>query len=258
MTRSYVIRSDTHPFIGRIFDLSIASLWFEKAEEVKRFPDILFALMVNERLSLLVDRVESLNHAGDLLWPRRHKEVTTALPLSRYQWLQFIVDVFLMRIVSVTDCCLVLANEALELGKKPQECRLAQLESAGAARDVVDPLRRLVDAQADLRAERNLRVHEGVGMSLGRDDVMLRHLSMFEHLTGTSVATDVDGSQVHVAELYSEARDEIRGRFRRECIELSRRLNAFYSALHPHFEARFQEKYRSHPHDHPIYGSGRA
>jgi hypothetical protein len=78
---------------------------------------------VNEALTRLVTRVESLNLAGNMLWPELPRDFR-AFPVSRHEWLTVTTDVFLMRYISVVDCALLLVNEIFEFGLDHQACTL--------------------------------------------------------------------------------------------------------------------------------------
>ncbi|MBZ9763673.1 hypothetical protein LB553_22730 [Mesorhizobium sp. CA8] len=66
----HILKSDDHPFIGRVYDLSTVGMNFDNWDEVNKHPDCKYALEANEVLHTLVSRVESLNLAGSLLWPK--------------------------------------------------------------------------------------------------------------------------------------------------------------------------------------------
>src|SRR4051794_10804333 len=108
--KRYIIPSDNSSFVGRIYDLSIVGLNFDSYQEVSKYPDAKYALDVNDRTSLLTRRVESLNHIGDLLWPSKPLPLNL-LPVSSYEYCNLIQDTFLMRIISVLDCCCLLLVE---------------------------------------------------------------------------------------------------------------------------------------------------
>lgn len=113
--RRYVISSDNHKFVGRVYDLGIVGLSFDDYEDVEKYPDAKYTLRVNKRTSL---RVESLNHVGDLLWPKTPVRIEKH-PMSAYDFCNVIRDAFLMRTISILDCCCLLAVEVLELNIPP-------------------------------------------------------------------------------------------------------------------------------------------
>jgi hypothetical protein len=228
-------------------------MWFDTYEELSKFPDIRYAFHINHRTTLLVTRVESLNRVGNMLWPSRQDQFLK-LPMSQYDWLNVIMDIFLMRLISVADCCLLLSNEVLELGLKPRQCKLPNLEKAGAPKSVVMSLRTILDVQGDLRDERNLRVHEGDGYAFTADDAIFRSLAQMKYMCDTKYASGPDGERIYLEDLYRHARSELRKKFNSGCRQLLKALPKFYSELYAEFEPRFSAKYRSHEQNHPIYG----
>lgn len=108
--KRFIISSDEHKFVGRMYELSIVGLSFDSYDQAAKYPDAKYVLDVNERTSLLTRRVESLNHVGGLLWPRPPIRIE-ALPISAYDFCNLIQDAFLMRTISILDCCCLLAVE---------------------------------------------------------------------------------------------------------------------------------------------------
>ncbi len=84
----HIVASDSHGFVGRIFDLSIVVYHFDNYEELACHPDCKYVFHVNDTLSGLIRRVESLNLVGDMLWPDRLPEDFKDFPVSRYEWLE--------------------------------------------------------------------------------------------------------------------------------------------------------------------------
>lgn len=110
----YIVRSDDSEFVGRIFDFSIVSLNFDSNAEISNYSDAKYALNVNDRTTLLTLRVDSLNHIGDLLWPKAEIDIHS-LPTTSFEYCNIIQDVFLMRLISVLDCCCMLTVAVFEL-----------------------------------------------------------------------------------------------------------------------------------------------
>jgi hypothetical protein len=106
----HVLPSDTHSFVGRIYDLSIVALRFNSYDEISQYPDCKYAVDVNCDLSRLVQRVESLNMAGELIWMDPMPHTFKGFPVSRYDWLTIAADVFLLRYISVVDCAIIVTN----------------------------------------------------------------------------------------------------------------------------------------------------
>ena len=102
--KRFILPSDDHPFVGRIYDLSILAYHFDDYAELARHADCKYAFDVYIELSTLTRRVESLNLVGNMLWPPVSSEIKE-FPVSRYDWLAIATDVFLMRYISVVDRC---------------------------------------------------------------------------------------------------------------------------------------------------------
>ncbi len=67
--KQYVLPSDNHAFVGRIYDLSIVAMHFDSYEDLSKHADCKYAYEVNHALSMLTRRIESLNMVGGMLWP---------------------------------------------------------------------------------------------------------------------------------------------------------------------------------------------
>lgn len=158
--RRYIVSSDNHKLIGRIYDLSVVGMYFDDYKEAARYPDAKYVLDVNERTTLLTRRVKSLNHVGDLLWPKAPTRVKE-LPMSAYEFCNFIHDAFLMRTISILDCCCLLAVEVLELNIPPRQASIDRIRTASGNHPCCQKLQAISDVQLDLRAERNVRFHRG-------------------------------------------------------------------------------------------------
>jgi hypothetical protein len=61
--KQFILRSDCHSFIGRVYDLSIVIYNFESYDDLARHADCKYVFDVNIELSTLTRRVESLNLA---------------------------------------------------------------------------------------------------------------------------------------------------------------------------------------------------
>ena len=101
-----MVASDGHPFVGRVFDLSIVELNFETYDEIASYPDCRYVFHCNMAISSLVRRVESLNMVGDLIWIDPSEWADGNQFVDRYSWLNVASDVLLMRLISVHDCTL--------------------------------------------------------------------------------------------------------------------------------------------------------
>ena len=138
--KQYVLPSDSHAFVGRIYDLSIVAMHFESYEDLAKHADCKYAFDVNYALSSLTRRVESLNMVGGMLWPTNMPDNFKDFPVSRYEWLTVSADVFLGRYISVVDCAIILVNEILECGLSIEACTLTTLKKKAVSKDILDHL----------------------------------------------------------------------------------------------------------------------
>jgi len=168
-----------HDFVGRVYDLSIVSMYFDSYEEASRFSDCKYAIDVNESLTNLVQRVRSINLSGDMLWLEPTLDQFSNLPIAEYDWLIVAQDVFLMRYISVLDCALILANDVFELNQPPQKCIKSRLVKLGLPKSTVTLLEKVEDGQETLRNERNARFHHGNEKQMSSDDSTFRMASLF-------------------------------------------------------------------------------
>ena len=126
--KRFVLPSDSHEFVGRIYDLSIVGLHFESYDDLSKYSDCRYAYDVNYVLSMLTRRIESLNMVGGMLWPTNMPSDFKEFPVSRYEWLVVSADVFLARYISVIDCVIILVNEVFEFGLSPEACTMRNLK----------------------------------------------------------------------------------------------------------------------------------
>jgi hypothetical protein len=244
----HVLASDKHAFIGRIFDLSIVQLHFETYEELARHPDCKYAFDLNLEVTSLVRRVESLNLAGNLLWPESLPADFKNFPVSRYEWLTVAADVFLMRYVSVVDCAMLLVNSVFELGLDPRQCSIANLRKKGAPEEVLRILEEMIHDQGDLRQERNARFHHGAERGFTADDQTFRMTALMEHRWGGVHGEDRFGRKLNMERMFKEGLVEVQREFNRVTRRLVRQLDRLYDQLWPSFEARFGPRIRSSTH----------
>ena len=142
-----------------------------------KYPDAKYVLAVSERTNLLTQRVESLNYIGDLLWPKRPSRLT-ALPMTAFEFCNLIQDAFLMRTVSILDCCCLLTVEVLELDIKPRQANIERIRKASGNHLCCDKLQAISNLQLDLRTERNIRFHRGEESPLTDDDATFKLVSL--------------------------------------------------------------------------------
>lgn len=232
----YFVNSDNHPFVGRVYNLSIVGMNFDSWEEVAKHPDCKYALETHEYVSALTSRMESLNLVGDLIWPHPIPENFLDFPVSRYEWMTIALDVFLVRYVSVVDCALLLTNQVFQCQLGARECTAGALRKKDVAQNVVDVLELTLEDQRRLRKERNFRVHEGLERGFTQDDTTFRTAAMLEHRYGSARGQDMFGRRINVARLFNEALVEVQRDFNRSTRQLVRLLNALYDNLGVEFE----------------------
>jgi hypothetical protein len=244
----HVLASDRHAFIGRIFDLSIVQLHFETYEQLARYPDCKYAFDANLEISSLVRRVESLNLAGNLLWPEPLPSEFKDFPVSRYEWLTVAADVFLMRYVSVVDCAMLLVNSVFELGLDRRQCSIAKLRKEGVPEEVLQILEEMIRDQGDLRKERNARFHHGAERGFTADDQTFRITALIEHRWGGVGGEDGFGRKLNMKRMFKEGLVEVQREFNRVTRRLVLQLDRLYDQLWPTFEARFGPRIQSSTH----------
>jgi hypothetical protein len=244
----HVLASDQHSFVGRIFDLSIVGLHFGTYEELARHADCKYAFDVNIEVSSLVRRVESLNLAGDLLWPEPLPHDFKKFPISRYEWLTVAADVFLVRYVSVVDCAMLLANAIFEFGLEARQCSIANLRKKSLPDIVAQILEEMLHDQGDLRKERNARFHHGVERGFTEDDETFRMTALIEHRSGGVGGQDRFGCKVNMKRMFKEGLVELQREFNCVTRRLVRQLDRLYDQLWPAFEVRFGPRIRSSKH----------
>lgn len=235
--RRYILPSDNHKFIGRIYDLSIIAYHFDSYEELSSHSDCKYAYETNECVTLLAQRVETLNLVGDMLWPDPFP-TAKSLPVTLFGWLTASADVFLTRYISVVDCALQLVNAVYEAGLAPIDCKMKKLKQAGVSITVIDHLGKMLDEQARLRCERNARIHEGIERSLTLDDLSFRTAALFERANGMR-GTDRNGRRIDVNRSFREGLVGLQKEFNSSSRVLVRQLDVLYDSLWQEFEARF-------------------
>jgi hypothetical protein len=244
----YVLPSDTHGFVGRIYDLSIVALHFDSYEALAVYPDCKYTVDANEALTNIVARVESLNLAGNMLWPAALPLDFRAFPVSRHEWLTVTADVFLMRYISVVDCALILVSEVFELGLDRHACTLGNLRKKGLSSKIDQLLTDMVRDQGSLRSERNARVHHGRERAFTQDDTTFKMAAIFEHRLNGMTGTDRFGRKINLERMLKECLVELQREFNRSARVLVRQLNKLYDELWDEFEVRFGPKIRAATH----------
>jgi hypothetical protein len=246
--KRFILPSDSHRFVGRIYDLSIVGLHFDTYEELAKHPDCKYAFNVNHFLSTLTRRVESLNMVGDMLWPENLPDDFKSFPLSRYEWLTVSADVFLMRFISVVDCVMILINEVFECELDARDCTASKLKKAGLPNLFLDLLEDMIADQGTLRQERNGRFHHGAERGFSSDDQTFRVGSLFEPRYNGMVGKN--DRPLPVDRYFREGLIELQREFNVMMRKLVRRLDKLYDMLAPEFEATFSPRFRAGPFGH--------
>ncbi|OJY48488.1 MAG: hypothetical protein BGP17_01555 [Sphingomonas sp. 67-41] len=237
--KRYILPSDNHGFVGRLYDLGIVTLSFDSYDELAKYPDCKYAVDVLDNVQLLARRVESLNLVGNMLWPDPLPTDFRTFPISQYDWLVVSADVFLTRYISVVDCALHLVNEVYEAGLVPPNCTLRHLAKAGIPADLVTILGEMLDDQGGLRDERNARIHQGEERAFTIDDRSFKTASLFNHRLNGMVGTDYYGRPINVQRSFKEGLVRLQRAFNRSTRKLVRQLDRVYDELWDEFEDRF-------------------
>lgn len=244
--RRYIIRSDDHELHGRVYDLARpVQLGFESYEAAKECPCALYVWNVDRRVTLLSRRVESLNVVGTMLWTRNLPRSFIRFPISRYEWLNAIADILLMRLISVSDCAALLTNEVFQCGINPRRCTIDALRKKGVPATVIGALNDVGSGHLGLRAERNYRFHHGVERRFSDDDTIFRTLALHEHRYRKMRGTDQHGREVDVRACFRQGLMELKAEFVPATRGLYRNLTRLYDLLSVEFEPRFSTLFRS-------------
>ncbi len=241
--KQYVLPSDNHAFVGRIYDLSIVAMHFDSYENLAKHADCKYAYEVNYALSMLTRRVKSLNMVGGMLWPTSMLKSFKEFPVSRYEWLTISADVFLTRYISVVDCAIILVNEILECGLSIEACTLTNLKKKSIPQAILHHLGVMIEDQGHLRKERNGRVHHGAERGFSSDDQMFRTGALFEHRFHG--ARGSNGRPLPVGRLFREGLVELQREFNGVMRTVVKQLDCLYNMLYPEFESRFSPKFRA-------------
>jgi hypothetical protein len=243
--KRYVLPSDNHDFVGRIYELSIVALNFDSYEQLSKYPDCRYALDVNHVLSTLTRRVESLNMIGNMLWPTKLPRNFKEFPLSRYEWLTISADVFMARYISVVDCAIILVNEVLECGLSFEASTMANLRKQPIPKVFLSHLGGMIDDQGLLRKERNSRFHHGSERRFSSDDQAFRYGALFERRYDRMLGPN--GRPLPLERLFREGLVELQREFNGVMKKVVKRLGRLYDMLFPEFESRFSPKFRAGP-----------
>jgi hypothetical protein len=230
----HIVPSDSHEFIGRIYDLSIVAMSFDTYADLARYPDCKYAIDTNTWVSSLALRVESLNLAGKMLWPDTFPHSFQNLPITSYEWLTITTDVFLIRYASVLDCALLLINQVFRLGLRPRDCTFRNVRERQIPRELVNQLLTMLNDQEALRVERNERIHHGSERSFTDDDMTFKMAS----LLGV-VGHDRFGRKINVDRSFREGLVGLQREFNSSTRRLKHQLDQLYDLLWVEFEDHF-------------------
>ncbi|KUM26878.1 hypothetical protein AU467_19305 [Mesorhizobium loti] len=246
--KKYILPSDNHSFVGRIYDLSIVLMHFDTYDELSKHADCKYAYDVNDVLSALTRRTESLNMVGGMLWPTNTPKNFKEFPVSRYEWLTVTADVFLVRYISVVDCAMILVNEVFECGLSFEACTMQNLKRRPIPQKVLIHLGEMISDQGLLRKERNSRFHHGSERGFSSDDQMFWIGALFEHRYKEAVGQN--GRPLPIERLFREGLVELQREFNGVMRKVVKQLNRLYDMLEPEFESRFSPKFRAGPFAH--------
>ncbi|EHR00088.1 hypothetical protein [Bradyrhizobium sp. WSM471] len=249
------IIGDEHAFIARVFCLAIPlELGLSNNQQLNRHPDCLYVMRVYWRLSFLVQRVESINVALKMLRLRNLPISFLDFPLSRYEWLTVATDTFLMRFVSVFDCCLLLTDEVFECGLDPRACTLEALRKKAVPANVVQALESVFDTSTQLRNERNWRFHRGEERAFTNHDHAFRAISAMEAWGHSWKILDAKRSrETDLVSWFSTALAKLTRECNKEALKIPPALAALYETLTPEFESRFASKVKARKTSLPWY-----
>ena len=240
-----LIAPDAHQFVGRVYGLSLVSLKFDTWEEIAEHPDVEYALSVNEALTNMVQRVESLNQVGDMIWLNDLPSNLAQFPVDAYVWLTASWDAFLIRYISVVDCAFILANQVFESGIPIRNCSLQALKKKKLPESVLNELELLLDSQVSLRSERNSRTHHGVERAFTSDDASFRFAAMMAKVGRSVGGEDRTGAKPDAGRYFKEALSGLQTEQNKALGSLEGRLENLFSALEPKFEERFVPRFRA-------------
>lgn len=245
--KRFVLAPDAHPFVGRIYDLSIVAYHFDSYEELSSHADCKYAIDVNLELTTLMQRVASLNMAGSLFWPEPIPNDFSEFPISRYEWLTIAADVFLMRYISVFDCLLLVTNEIFEAGLDDRKCTIENLKKRKVSEKVISLLTEILADQGRLRDERNMRFHHGIERWFTADDSTFRTAALYEHRGRGLRGTDRHGRRINVERSFKEGLVSLQREFNQVTRRLLKQSNRLFDELSPEFESRFVPRFRAGP-----------
>ncbi|CAM3629399.1 Cthe_2314 family HEPN domain-containing protein [Thalassospira profundimaris] len=236
------LSSDGHSFVGRVYDLGICVGYFDTYEELSKYPDCLYVFNVQGRVGSLVTRVESLNSVGDLFW-LSEEFIQGRLPVSKFEWINFSADSFLMRITSLSDCAALLVNEVYETGLPARKCTVQKLFKADIPEEVCQILADLQSAPEELRTERNQRFHHGFERGISSDSQAFRDVSFHEHHGNKITGVDRNGIKIDTSRYMREGLSEMQTEFNKSCNKVQGLLKCIYEMIEPEFEDRFHKKF---------------
>ncbi len=122
-------------------------------------PDEEYAGRVLESIGAVLAACDQLHFSIDLL--SGYRKAIAPKEMSRYNYLVFGVENFLVRYVTVSDRCLRLANDVYDLGLPAKECRASTIIQNGHIRGTVvaTSLKAIDKATEPYREDRNRVAH---------------------------------------------------------------------------------------------------
>ena len=237
--KRHTVLSDHHGFVTRLYKLGIVSLSFDTYEELAVYPDCKYAVDTADHIRTLTGRVESLNFVGDMLWPEPLPKTFIDMPISRYDWLTIIVDVYLARYASVADCAMVLVNQVYELGLPLRDCKINSISRSGLPHNLIELLRSILNDQELVRGERNARFHHGQERSFTDDDMSFKLASIWIDKGPGIKGNDRWGRKIDVDIAFREGLVRLQREFNQHVEMMQGQLNALYDLLWDEFEDRW-------------------
>src|SRR2546421_5521251 len=175
------------------------------ADFVRKDSDFAYAWSVSGRLNVLEEAIIALRPIVQMLGVTEFPIHSHVRAIDRYVWLSATVDLALVRISAIRDCCYVLVSEVFELGINPRDLSRRRLKQENSLKEtpVLEALLTIGSIGKDLRAERNKRAHEGIQRTFGedpQDTFMFKVAAMYEG-KGSGIVQDFDLEKEYAAQV---------------------------------------------------------
>jgi len=186
-----------------------------------------------------------------MIWLEKDTIENYNLPISKYQWVNMVADVFLMRINSVFDCAFILTNEIFEKNLNPKKCNLKNLTKAEVRENVIEALEEIENGQQMLKVERNVRFHRGEERAFSSDNQSFRFAALFESRGRPTKGKDRNNRTINTNRYFREALVQLQKDFNLANRKLEKNLDKLYDLLSEEFDDRFHIKFND-----PVNGFG--